>query len=90
MIIITAKKWFQSSYGNTYHSCMVEKVSGEGEGYTREKIGYIPLRYGYDDHYLNTAAEILNMSETELRQDLMDHREKYCIFAVDVNRKKDL
>lgn len=90
MITITAKRWFQKSYGNTYHSVLVEKISGEGEAYKAEKIGYIPFRYGYGDHYLNTAASILDMSEMELRQDIRNNPEKYCIFAMDVNRKKDL
>jgi hypothetical protein len=27
MILITGKKWFQKSSGNTYHSCLVEKIA---------------------------------------------------------------
>ena len=88
MIIIKAKKWFQKTYGNTYHSCLVEKITGKK--YKREVIGYEPFTYGYGDHYLNTAAKLLGIAERDLRQNMMDHREKYLIIALDVNRKKDL
>jgi len=87
---ITAKKWFQKSYGNTYHSVLVEKVTGTGAGYKRETIGYNPFAYGYGDHYLNTAAGILEISEEELRNDIRQNRDKYAIFCSDVNCKKDL
>ena len=82
MIIITAKKWFQKSYGNTYHSVSVYRDS--------EFLGYIPFRYGYGDHYLNTAAGILGIPETELRHDIRKNDKKYHINVIDVQRKKDL
>lgn len=82
MFIITVKRWFQKSYGNTYHSVTVSKDN--------EFLGYIPFRYGYGDHYLNTAAKILGMTETELRQDIRENGKKYHITIIDVNRKKDL
>lgn len=82
MIIITAKKWFQKSYGNTYHSVRVEKNG--------ELVGYAPFQYGYGDHYLNTAAKLLGITEIELRKDIMASPENYNIVAVDVLRKKDL
>ena len=87
---ITTKKWFQKTYGNTYHSCRVEKCDCIGHDFKCEEIGYIPFRYGYGDHYLNTAAEILGITEAELRQDMRDSQDKYCVFANDVNRKRDL
>ena len=90
MIIIQAKKWFQKTYGNTYHSCLVEKITGTGKKYKKEVIGYKPFEYGYGDHYLNTAAKILGITERDLRQDIRDNREKYLIIALDVNRKKIL
>ena len=87
---ITAKRWFQRTYGNTYHSCRVDKCTGEGRDYQVETLGYKPFRYGYGEHYLNTAAEIIGTTEQELRQDLMDNRQNYAIFVADVDRKKDL
>jgi len=82
MITITAKKWFQKTYGNTYHSVSVYRDS--------EFLGYIPFRYGYDDHYLNTAAGILGIPETELRHDIRTNENKYHITVIDVQRKKEL
>jgi len=89
-IKITAKKWFQRSYGNTYHSCRVERVSGTGSNYKTELIGYVPFTYGYGDHYLNTAAGIMGMTESYLRHDLRENRSNYAVFVTDVLRKKDL
>ena len=90
-IKIVAKRWFQKSYGNTYHSVEVFAASGTGTEYKLESIGYIPFRYGYGDHYLNTAAEILGISEQELRALIHEyHTEKFVIVCTDVSRKKDL
>ena len=47
---IEAKRWFQRSYGNTYHTV---KVFVNGEALTSE------ITYGYGSHYLQTAAELL-------------------------------
>lgn len=82
MIIITAKRWFQKSYGNTYHSVSIYKNS--------ELIGYNPFTYGYGDHYLNTAADILKISEIKLRQDIRKNDKKYHITVMDVQRRRDL
>ena len=89
-IRIEAKRWFQRSYGNTYHSCKVVLVSGIGEKYKREEIGYEPFSYGYESHYLNTAAKILGVSEGSLRRFMMDSRGKVLERVIDVDRKKDL
>jgi hypothetical protein len=94
MFIITAKRWFQQSYGNTYHSVTIrENLFNAYHSfdiiYTKE-VGRISFRYGYGDHYLNTAAEILGVSEMELRQDIRENRQKYHITVIDVKRKKDL
>jgi hypothetical protein len=94
MFIITAKRWFQQSYGNTYHSVTIREnlfnaYQKNDIIYTKE-VGRISLRYGYGDHYLNTAAEILGISEMELRDDIRETPEKYHINVMDVNRRKDL
>lgn len=90
-IRIEAKRWFQKTYGNTYHSVKVEKCSGEGKNFKKELIGYKPFVYGYSDHYLNTAAKILNMPENELREyAFRSYPEKYVITCIDVDRKRDL
>lgn len=89
-IRIEAKRWFQKTYGNTYHSVRVERCSGEGRFFEKELIDYKPMTYGYGDHYLNTAAKILNMTERELRDDIFNCPEKYVVICRDVDRKKDL
>ena len=48
---IIARRWFQSSYGNTYHSCRVLVDN--------ELVGFVPFTYGYGEQYLQTALDIL-------------------------------
>lgn len=50
-IEVHARRWFQKTYGNTYHSVRVI-VDGETVG-VRSDV------YGYGDHYLHTAGEVL-------------------------------
>lgn len=50
-IEVHARRWFQKSYGNTYHSVRVV-VDGETVG-VRSGV------YGYGNHYLHTAGEVL-------------------------------
>jgi|7_EtaG_2_1085326.scaffolds.fasta_scaffold48151_2 hypothetical protein len=50
-IEIWGKRWFQRSYGNTYHTVRI---------YLNDKLVYeSPQTYGYGDHYLQTAKEWL-------------------------------
>jgi len=94
-IVVTGRRWFQRTYGNTYHSCqiIVDGVSIEG----------IEFVYGYGDHYLTNAA-------AKLEEQGYIYRERYeasggmeslwqvCermgitlnYSATDVSRKKDL
>jgi len=51
MITIEAKRWFQKTYGNTYHSVSVYKDG--------ELIGRVAFRYGYGESYLQSAHQIL-------------------------------
>ena len=50
-IDIIAKRWFQRTYGNTYHS--VEIVI---DGEIRDKVDFA---YGYDSAYMQTAHKLL-------------------------------
>lgn len=81
---IFGRRWFQKSYGNTYHTTTVI-VNGE-----EIKSG---IAYGYGNHYLQTAADVLksagynipeNNSEAYAMMTKYDHE------VVDVKRKKDL
>lgn len=49
-IHIEGRRWFQKTYGNTYHTCSIEI---DGETY------YTPKEYGYGDQYLETALSWL-------------------------------
>lgn len=48
---IEGRRWFQKSYGNTYHSV---RIFLDGK-----QIAHIPQSYGYGDQYLQTAREWL-------------------------------
>lgn len=81
---ITGKRWFQKSYGNTYHTVTV-LVNGE-----ELKSG---ITYGYGNHYLTTAAELLKANSYNIPSDngkAFAMMTKYEHTATDVKRKKDL
>lgn len=59
-LVIYAKRWLQRSYGNTYHSVKVV-LNGRHLG-TEKNV------YGYGDHYLQTAAEIIKKNSTILNK----------------------
>lgn len=48
---IEGRRWFQRSYGNTYHTTTLHFDDGTSE--TSE------ITYGYDEGYLQTAIDIL-------------------------------
>lgn len=81
---IYGRRWFQKSYGNTYHTTTVI-VNGE-----EMKSG---ITYGYGNHYLQTAADMLRNAGYDIPENNGDAyalMTKYEHKAVDVNRKKDL
>ena len=88
MIIINARRWFDKTWGNTYHSVSVKKDGVH--------IGSVDFAYGYDRQYLQTAHKILADAGLEpedynlFLQNMMENREYYHEFASDVGRKKDL
>lgn len=81
---IYGKRWFQKSYGNTYHTATVI-VNGE-----EMKSG---ITYGYGNHYLQTAADMLRNAGYEIPENngkAYAMMTKYEHEATDVKRKKDL
>lgn len=81
---IHGRRWFQNSFGNTYHTTTVI-VNG------RELKSDIV--YGYGNHYLTTAAELLKANGYDIPYDngkAFSMMTKYEHDAVDVKRKKDL
>lgn len=81
---IIGRRWFQQSYGNTYHTTTVI-VNGEELK--------SDVTYGYDNHYLTTAAELLKANGYDIPN---DNGEAYAMMikfnhnVTDVKRKKDL
>jgi hypothetical protein len=99
MHTVIVKRWFQKSYGNTYHSVRIFKGN--------ELIAEQPFTYGYGDHYKQTTLELLQDKglffetgkslSSGIDSDFYDFIQ-YCrenpdfiVYHVsDVNRKKDL
>lgn len=81
---IYGRRWYQKSYGNTYHTARVI-VNGEE---LKNRI-----KYGYENHYLQTAAELLRENGYDIPDDNADAYALMCKYphkAVDVDRKRDL
>jgi len=98
-IIIDARRWFQKSYGNTYHSVKVYVGN--------VLVGECPFHYGYGESYLQTAHELLQKAGKypttgkrlssgmgkdyyNFRQDMIDKVVPFHVTCVDVARRKDL
>lgn len=94
---VEARRWFQSSYGNTYHSCRVSKCEGEGTDWKETEIGTVQFNYGYGDHWKQTAFSIMDKAE-ELPDNIKSYADftrwansdKFAFFVKDVKRKRDL
>ena len=88
---VWGKRWFQKSYGNTYHKVKV---------YVNNKlIGTSPITYGYGEQYLQTAKEILIekgyfpralKKTSSLTMFFRDRKIDFTYYVNDVNREKDL
>jgi hypothetical protein len=89
IIHITARRWFQKTYGNTYHSV---KVYIDGE-----LVGHVPFTYGYGSQYEQTALEIIAKHLPEYGGEFRwpsitasTLGDKYTVDLSDVSRKSDL
>ena len=51
---IIGRRWFQKSYGNTYHTAQII-IDGK-------TVHRTPQAYGYGDHYLQSAVDWLKQS----------------------------
>lgn len=87
-LVIIGKRWFQKSYGNTYHSVKV-LINGA-------EIVNVPFEYGYGDSYLDTAVRkltdlgILPNDNRFGTAYLRDTFRTFTYTVTDVSRKKDL
>jgi len=87
-IEIWGKRWFQKSYGNTYHTVSV---------YINDKLVYeSPITYGYGDSYCHNTARHWLVEKGLLPADepvwyLRDHNKVALTYhATDVRRQRDL
>lgn len=86
---IEARRWFQKSYGNTYHSVVV---------YVNDERILSQFNYGYGDHFLQTAQSLLENAGYDLSLNPGESLTTYHLREVlhgtyevsDVKRKKDL
>jgi hypothetical protein len=81
-ILVDVKRWFQKSYGNTYHSVTI---------YVNDEVLRTDFEYGYGRQYLRTAHTLL----TEHDYDVLPYNKFINSVSVrytveDVKRKKDL
>lgn len=60
-IKIEGRRWFQRTYGNTYHSVRIWRQGTAGK--PGEELVYLPYQYGYGDQYLQTALEWLKANK---------------------------
>lgn len=56
LFIITGRRWFQKTYGNTYHTVTMEVRNENGDTVYTYKSGQ---RYGYGNQFIATAVEYL-------------------------------
>lgn len=89
-IEIYGLKWFQKSYGNTYHRVKVFVNDKE--------IATSPITYGYGDYYVQTAEELLKKNGYLKGKDDRTPLWRYCqengiklrYYAYDVKTEKEL
>lgn len=98
-VVIVGRRWFDKTYGNTYHTVTVE-VNGKS-------LGRSAIEYGYGESFLQTAHAMLQTAGYygktgkslssgadadyyEFATDKMNHRNKFSIHVSDVSRKRDL
>jgi hypothetical protein len=72
-IDVNAKEWFDKVNGNSY-------FSGEiiiNYGMKSEKTITMPFQYGYGDHYLDTACDMLDKAKL-INNDSYNRLPRYC------------
>lgn len=85
---IECRRWFQRTYGNTYHSV---RIFQDGE-----QIAHVPFEYGYGETCLQTAIDTLRgmglLPFTDRKYGTRYIREelKSTYSIIDVDRKKEL
>jgi len=82
---IEGRRWFQKTYGNTYHSVRIYRTGCE--------TVYLPSRYGYGEMFLQTAIAYLRKNGyADAQNGTCYLREQLggTYSVIDVPRQKDL
>lgn len=90
---IAARRWFDRTAGNTYHSVRIYANNSE--------VAHLPFQYGYGEHWLQTAFDWLEAQgyierphfdngSTEYGTVYLRERLNGTYNLVDVTRKRDL
>jgi hypothetical protein len=96
LINITCKRWFQKSYGNTYHTVYIEIIENNK---TIKSLNTNTMEYGYGEQCYYTAVELLKPifprdMETAWQYFKYFLQDELGYFVnkqiIDVNRQKDL
>jgi hypothetical protein len=87
MLHIEGRRWFQRTYGNTYHSVRIFKDGA--------LLVCLPYAYGYGDQYLQTALDWMKAngyapSEAEYGTLYLRETLQASYSCIDVTRKADL
>lgn len=82
-ITIQCRRWFQKSYGNTYHSVLICEHS------TGKQLAYDPFSYGYERQCVQTAVDMLGKIGIKAEYHTLETQAAY-VSILDVDRKKDL
>tara|TARA_R100000306_G_C4365191_1_gene137297 strand:+ start:386 stop:682 length:297 start_codon:yes stop_codon:yes gene_type:complete len=85
--IIVARRWFERTNGNTYHSVLII------DSKTNEEIAFMPYTYGYDSHYKQTAYKKLLDLKLVKKQDKHNYElnnKRFLYIVTDVANKRDL
>jgi hypothetical protein len=96
-IQVLGRRWFQRTYGNTYHVADIWVTFADG---SEHKL-FAEYAYGYGEQYLETALKTLadaGLAQTQQTQYGRETMRQYCerngialdYRALDVTRKRDL
>ena len=92
------RRWFESSYGNTYHSATVAVLPKGSDRWI--EVGSSGIHYGYGNQYEQTGREILEAAYSMPRGwgkdrrrplwKLQDYGVQFLSSVRDVKRERDL
>lgn len=90
---IKGLRWFQKTYGNTYHTTYISALING----VWQDIGSTAMEYGYSDQYITTGCQWLvdnGFVQAESGYDVQGYQERAVLnidcYAQDVQHKKDI